>query len=270
MTYELGILGAGNMAEAIVRGALHAGALSPQTILAADSSEARRRFFEESLHIRATPDNAAVARSSRVLLVSVKPQQVRDVLGTVASSIDEKTMLISIAAGISTASIASALPSGKRWRVIRAMPNTPMLIGVGMTAVAPGAYAQPQDVETARKLFGCAGDVIEVPESQIDAVTAMSGSGPAYFFYAVEQMTVAGVELGFDEPTARRLATATALGAARMMCESTDTPQVLRRKVTSPGGTTEAALKHLEAGNWGPILRQAIAAAHRRARQLGE
>lgn len=269
MTYELGILGAGNMAEAIVRGALKAGVLSPDRIIAADPSESRRQVFIESLGVQATTDNPAVARSSRVLLLSVKPQQMRQALTTVASSLDERTLLISIAAGISTSFIVSALPTGRRWRVIRAMPNTPMLIGAGMTAISAGTHARPEDVQTAMKLFGCAGNVIEVPESQIDAVTAVSGSGPAYIFHLIEQMIAAGIELGFDPITARKLAVQTTLGAAKMLAESQDSPQELRRRVTSPGGTTEAAIRHLESNEWGAILRQAIAAAHRRARELG-
>ena len=154
-------------------------------------------------------------------------------------------------------------------RIVRAMPNTPMLVGEGMVAVARGAHATGDDHTTAKRLFESAATVIEVAEDQIDAVTALSGSGPAYVFYLVEQMIAAGIELGLSPEASRQLASKTALGAATMLATSTDTPQELRRKVTSPGGTTQAAITHLETGNAAKLIQDAVKAAARRSGELG-
>jgi pyrroline-5-carboxylate reductase len=149
------------------------------------------------------------------------------------------------------------------------MPNTPMLVGEGMVALARGANATDADVATARALFESAASVIEVPEDQIDAVTALSGSGPAYFFFLVEHMTRAGVEMGLSAAHAHLLATKTALGSAKMLMTSADTPQELRRKVTSPGGTTHAAISHMESAGMPQIIVDALKAAQQRGRELG-
>jgi pyrroline-5-carboxylate reductase len=269
MTYELGILGAGNMAEAIARGVIGAQLLQPGQIIAADVSAERRDLFQNSLKIQAIDNNAEVVRQSRVILLSVKPQQMAEVLESVRPVLSEQTLIISIAAGISTGFIERNLGSKKKWRVIRTMPNTPMLVNEGMVAMAPGAHAGAADLTRAREIFASAADVIEVSENQIDAVTAVSGSGPAYFFFLVEQMIAAGVEMGLSPENARILAVKTALGAAKMLISSSDAPQELRRKVTSPNGTTHAAITHMESNNWTNITREAIHAAGRRSKELG-
>jgi pyrroline-5-carboxylate reductase len=194
------------------------------------------------------------------------------VLAGLGPALDPSALVISIAAGISTAFIERNLGTaqpGRRWRVIRTMPNTPMLVGEGMVAIARGSHALPDDVADARRLFESAASVIEVTEDRIDAVTAVSGSGPAYFFYLVEQMVRAGVELGLTPEQAHRLATQTALGAAKMMATSTDSPQELRRKVTSPNGTTQAAITHLESSGAGAAIVEAVKAADKRSKELG-
>src|SRR5262249_45320401 len=157
-------------------------------------------------------------------------------------ALEPSVLIISIAASISTDFIEKHLAAGKKWRIIRAMPNTPMLVGRGMTALARGAHASEKDLTCARRIFESAGTVIEVDEDKMNAVTALSGSGPAYFFYLVEQMICAATELGMTQEQAHVLATQTALGAATMLTLSSDSPQELRRKVTSPGGTTQAAI----------------------------
>jgi pyrroline-5-carboxylate reductase len=270
MTYELGIIGAGNMAEAIVRGVLKAGLLKPSQIIAADMAPARHELFEKQLGVKAVQDNSTAARDARNLLLSVKPQHAAAALAGIGSVIDPgETRVISIMAGIGTAYIEKHLGGSRPWRVVRTMPNTPMLVGEGMAAICGGAHATPEDVSEARKLFEVAATVIDVTEDKMDAVTAMSGSGPAYFFYLIEHMIRAGESLGLTPDQARTLAMRTAAGAAKMLATSSDTPQELRRKVTSPGGTTQAAITHLDQHRAGELIVEAITAAAKRSRELG-
>jgi pyrroline-5-carboxylate reductase len=258
------------MAEAIVRGLLKSGLYRPEQIVAADVAEPRRRLFADELRVRAVEDGAEAAKDAKALLLSVKPYQMAEVLSRIGMVLDpRKTLVISIAAGIPSATIARHLGEGAPWRVIRSMPNTPMLVGEGMVGIAAGQNATRDDLVTARRIFEASADVIEVSEDKIDAVTAVSGSGPAYFFYVVEHMIRAGVELGLSEEQARRLASKTALGAARMLLASPDTPQELRRKVTTPNGTTHAAISRMEDGGVGAIIVEAVKAAERRGKELG-
>jgi pyrroline-5-carboxylate reductase len=268
--HSLAILGAGNMAEAIARGVTGARLFQPDHIVASDPSAERRELFQRELGIRSTDDNRDAVRDADIVLLSVKPQQMTDVLMSLAAGLRENALVISIAAGISTGFIERGLGGGKPWRVIRAMPNTPMLVGEGMVAITRGVHAKSIDLTVARKLFECAADVIEVPEDQIDAVTALSGSGPAYFFFLVEHMIRAGIEMGLSPGHAHELATKTALGSAKMLMTSGDSPQDLRRKVTSPGGTTAAAISHMESQGMPQIIVDALKAAQRRGRELGK
>jgi pyrroline-5-carboxylate reductase len=275
MPYALGIIGAGNMAEAIARGILSKQVLRPSEMIAADTATARRELFTSELKIKAVDDNAAVAGDAQTILLSVKPQHMAAALAAIAPIMSPKTLIVSIAAGISTAFIEKHLGGGdegggKNWRVIRTMPNTPMLVGEGMVAMAAGAHATKDDLAAARKLFEAAAEVIEVAEDKMDTVTAVSGSGPAYFFLLVEQMIRAAEELGMTSEQARLLATKTAAGAAKMLATSADAPQDLRRKVTSPGGTTEAAVTHMTKQNWPQITVDAIKAAEKRGKELGQ
>lgn len=268
-SYDLGILGAGNMAEAIVRGILHAGRLTADQIIVADIAPARRQLFVDQLHIKAVENNTEVARQTKTILLSVKPQQSSAALAGIGGVLNPDSLLISIMAGVSTRFIEKSLGGSKRWRVIRTMPNTPMLVGEGVVGIAPGRHATLEDVAHARHLFEAAASVVDVSEERIDAVTAVSGSGPAYFFFLVEQMIRAGVELGLSETQARALATKTALGAATMLVNSNDSPAELRRKVTSPGGTTQAAITHMETSGMPAIVIEAIKAAEKRGKELG-
>ncbi|HEX8522463.1 MAG TPA: pyrroline-5-carboxylate reductase [Tepidisphaeraceae bacterium] len=270
MTYELAIIGAGNMAEAIVRGVTSQGVLRPDQIIAADVVPQRRALFEEQLKVRSVADNVEAARQAKTILLSVKPQQMPVALSGIGAVIAPDTLVISIAAGIGTTYIERHLGARAQWRVVRSMPNTPMMMGEGMVALSRGAYATEQDIASAQKLFQAAADVIEVPEDKMNAVTAVSGSGPAYFFFLIEQMIKAGIDLGLSPDHARKLATKTALGAAKMAAESTEFPDSLRRKVTSPGGTTQAAIMHMESHNWPKITVAAIKAAEQRGKELGQ
>lgn len=269
MAVELGILGSGNMAEAIARGVIRSRLLRPDQILAADPSSQRRAMFSEQLGIQTTQDNREVAREARMLLLSVKPQQMKEVLATIGPVARTDTLLISIAAGISSRFIETHLGGGRNWRVIRTMPNTPMLVGEGMVALARGRHASEADAEAARKLFEAAADVIELAEEKLDAVTAVSGSGPAYFFYLVEQIIRAGIESGLSPDESSGLAIKTCIGAAKMLQTANEPPEELRRKVTSPGGTTQAAISSLEQNQVGPRIVEAVKAAARRSRELG-
>lgn len=269
MSIGLGILGAGNMAEAIVRGVLKSGILRPEQILASDVSGQRRDWFQKHLSIRTVDDNRAVARQAAMLLLCVKPQHMTEALDGVGEVIDSRTLVVSIAAGISTRFIENHLGGTVTWRVIRAMPNTPMLVGEGIVAVARGQHATAEDAAAARRLFEAAAVVVDVSEDHMDAVTAVSGSGPAYVFYLVEHMIRAAVELGLNHEQARQFAVQTAIGASKMLAESSESPQELRQKVTSPGGTTQAAISHLDENECAETIVQAIKAAARRSHELG-
>lgn len=271
MEYELGIIGAGNMAEAIARGVISRGVLAPAQIIAADVSAPRRELFERDLGICAVTDTADAVRHARAILLSVKPQQMRDALAGIGAAMRADALVISIAAGISTSFIEHHLGDGRSWRVVRTMPNTPMLVGEGMVALAGGKHAAAEDLAQAHRLFEPAATVIEVAEEQLDAVTALSGSGPAYFFFLVEQMIAAGVAMGLSEAQSRLLASKTALGAAKMLArDNAEPPAELRRKVTSPGGTTQAAIEHMESRGLPEIVRQALLAAQQRSRELAK
>jgi pyrroline-5-carboxylate reductase len=268
MTYELAILGAGNMAEAIARGLVRGGVYTPQQIIAADVSAERRDLFSRQLSIKATESSPEAAGAAPIILLSVKPQNMKDLLASLRPVIADDALIISIAAGISSKFIEQNL-SPKPVRVVRTMPNTPMLVGEGMAAMAPGSRATQRDLDLARRIFAPAATVIDVTEDKLDAVTALSGSGPAYFFFLVEHMIRAGIEMGLTPQESHTLATKTAVGAAKMLMASNDSPEELRRKVTSPKGTTYAAITHMEQNKFGQIVVDALKAAQQRGRELG-
>lgn len=263
MTYDLGFIGAGNMAEAIARAAISKAVVPAARMIASDPSPQRRSLFE-SLGIASTTDNAAVVSQSKQVMLAVKPQMFAAVAGDLKAF---EGVIVSIMAGIGTAKIESLL--GREARVVRVMPNTPLMAGLGMSGVAVGQHVRLGDEALALQLFGAAGEAIVVPESAIDAITAVSGSGPAYIFYLAEAMQQAAADLGLGEHS-RLLVQQTILGAARLLCESSDSADVLRRKVTSPGGTTEAAIKHMESRGVRPAIVDAIKAAQARSVELGK
>ena len=260
--YELSIVGAGNMAEAIVRGILSAGLITPERIIAADPVTARRDLFHNQLKINTLETPTA---NAKIVLLSVKPQQMKDALSSLSNNSD--SLFISIAAGVKTSAIESLLG---QVRVIRAMPNTPMLVGEGMTALCRGKHATADDSSLARCLFEAAGKVVDVDESQMDAVTAVSGSGPAYVFYLAEQMIAAGTLLGLTPVQSKLLARQTIAGAGKMLMGSKDEPAELRRKVTSPGGTTQAAIETMDIHGVAAGIRSGVIAAAERGKSLGK
>jgi pyrroline-5-carboxylate reductase len=264
---ELGFLGAGNMAEAIARGLLRAKLLAPDTMIAADPDPARRRLFQEDLGILAVEANEEVVEQAPVILVAVKPQQFDKAVSPIGSLFGPETLLVSICAGVSTRHIEDITATGTR--VVRAMPNTPMVVGRGIATVCAGAKATEDDLAAAERLLGAAAEVLRIPEELMDAVTAVSGSGPAYFFYLAELLAEAGTAVGLAEADARRLARVTFEGAACLLAESGEEPEALRAKVTSPGGTTEAALRTFDALGFRKTVAEAVKAARDRGRELG-
>lgn len=265
----LGLLGAGNMAEALIRGVLNSGSLTPSAIFASDVSAERRQYMTENLRIHTTADNNEVVRSADTIVLCVKPQQVDDVLRQIAGVFkSDKHLLASICAGVTTQRIEKLLPAGAR--VVRVMPNTPMLVGKGASCLCGGKNARDGDVATIEQLFSCASLTLRVEEHMMDAVTGLSGSGPAYLFYLVEAMVEAGVAEGFTREQATALAARTVLGAAQMLEETKLAPEELRKRVTSPNGTTQAAVERLDADAVKTKIAAAVRRAAERSRELGK
>ncbi|MBI3832532.1 MAG: pyrroline-5-carboxylate reductase [Planctomycetes bacterium] len=264
----LGLIGAGNMAEALLRGVLKAGLVTKQGVIASDISLERRTLFEKDLGVKATTDNRAVVTHGDVLVLCVKPQQVDEVLAGVAPVFEpQRHLLASICAGVPTARLEKPLPAGAR--VVRVMPNTPMLVGLGASCISGGKHATDRDLAAVEALFSSAGIVMRVPEPMIDAVTGLSGSGPAYLFYLVEAMVDAGVAEGFTKEQALKLAARTCLGAAKMLEETGLPPEELRKRVTSPNGTTQAAVERLDSDGVKAKIAAAVRRAAERSRELG-
>jgi pyrroline-5-carboxylate reductase len=241
--------------------------VSATRILASDPDPTRLDPLRE-LGIAVTSDNQAVVRQATVVVLATKPQVFGQVLRDVVEGLSSYTLVVSIAAGISTAIIEGALPEGTR--VVRTMPNTPALVGAGATAIAGGRHATDADLALVETLFRSVGICVRVPEGQIDAVTGLSGSGPAYVFALIEALRDAGVREGLPEDTALSLATQTVFGAARLMLEGNEAPEVLRQRVTSPGGTTRAGLDALEAAGFTDAILAAVRAATCRSAELGK
>jgi pyrroline-5-carboxylate reductase len=260
------------MAEAIVKAVTASGMLRADQLVASDPSDVRRALFT-GLGVTCVADNETVIRQSKQVLIAVKPQVMLQAAADLGrfGAIDQ--VIITIMAGVSSTKLAAAIAAGRGGavadvRVIRVMPNTPLQVGFGMAGIALGNGAKPGDEALALKLFTAGGKAVVVPESAIDAITAVSGSGPAYVFYLAEAMEAAAVKLGLGEH-ARVLVAQTILGSAQLLAASTDTPAELRRKVTSPGGTTEAAIKHMDGNKTIDVVVNAIKAAEARSKELG-
>jgi len=267
---RIGFVGAGAMAEALAGGLLASG-VAAERLRAADPDPVRRRAFVERLGVEAGGENAAVLRASDLVVLAVKPAVVPAVLAELAAAAPAdaaRVLWISIAAGVPLDVLAAPLPRGAR--IVRAMPNTPALVRAGATGFAGNAGASAEDRRAALALFESVGFAWEAPdEALLDAVTGLSGSGPAYLFAFVEALVEAGVAVGLPRGTAEALAKHTAAGAARLALESERSPAELRRQVSSPGGTTLAGLARLEAQGFAGAVAEAVAAATRRAGELG-
>jgi pyrroline-5-carboxylate reductase len=264
---RLGFLGGGAMGEALAAG-VRAGGVPAERIAMADPDPARREHLARAHGVAVHEANEAVAAESDVVVLAVKPALVRAVLQDLSAEAAGRPLWISIAAGVSLASLEGALPAGAR--VVRAMPNTPALVRSGATAFVANGAATARDREAARSLFASVGLAWEAPaEALLDAVTGVSGSGPAYVFVLLEALSDAGVREGLPRDAATALATQTVLGAARLAQETGRHPAALKDQVTSPGGTTIAGLERLEALGFRAAVHEAVAAAARRARELG-
>jgi len=263
---RIGFLGAGAMAEALAGGLVQSGAVAPEALRASDPDPARRKHLEERLGIGCSADNEAVAAESDAVVVAVKPDKVEAVLAALAPH-RERPLWISIAAGVSLARLRGALSEGAR--VVRAMPNTPAQVHAGATALCAAPTATDRDRAVARALFTAVGTVWEAPsEDLLDAVTGLSGGGPAYVFVFLEALADAGVRAGLPREAAARLAAQTVFGAAKLVLESGLHPAQLKDRVTSPGGTTIAGLERLEARGLRGALYAAVEAATARSREL--
>jgi pyrroline-5-carboxylate reductase len=264
----IGFLGAGKMAAALARGFVRAGLLTARQIIASDPSEAARAAFAKEVGAKTTASNPEVARFANVLVLAVKPDQVGTVLADVRDHFTAKHCLISIAAGMPLAKLEAGLGAGAR--LIRVMPNTPALVGASATAFALGKSARPEDGELAQKLFSAIGLAFQVKEALLDAVTGLSGSGPAYVCLFIEGLSDGGVAAGLPREVATRLAAQTVLGSAKMVLETGLHPGVLKDMVTSPGGTTIEGLHELEKGKVRGALISAVRAAAEKSRKLGQ
>ncbi len=266
---EWGFVGAGNMAEGIVAGALRAGRWPADQIMAADPSEERRQLLAERLGVAVTEDAAQMTRGARRLVLAVKPQSFDTVASQIAAEVRTDHLLVSIMAGVSTKQIQAAFPNAAP-RIVRVMPNLPIRVGAGMAGLYASPLATAEDIADVRGLFEAGGATVVMPdEALMDAVTAVAGSGPAYFYQFVEAIVAGGVACGLSPQDALKLAQHTCLGAARMMIETGLDPAELRRQVTSKGGTTQAALEVMARERVPEAIRDAVIAAFKRGRELG-
>lgn len=263
----IGFIGAGNMAEAMIKGLLRGGDFAIAQIAASGPRDERMRELRDTYGIYATVDNKVPA-ASEIVVLSVKPQILSRVLDEVGSTISPDALVISIAAGVPVAAIQARLAAGTR--VVRAMPNTPALVDAAATAIARGEFARESDLDDARRIFDAVGLTVVLEEAQLDAVTGLSGSGPAYVFLIIEALSDAGVKVGLSRRTSQLLAAQTLLGSAKLLLETNEHPGRLKDMVTSPGGTAITGLHTLEHGGVRTTLMNAVEAATRRSRELGE
>jgi pyrroline-5-carboxylate reductase len=262
----LAIVSGGKIGEALLSGLLR-GDAQPDQIVVVEHYPERKSYLTERYGVRMV-DIAEAVKTSLTILIAVKPQDIDTVLSQLAQDVTADHLIVSVAAGITIAHIERGLPSGPA--VVRCMPNTPALVDEAMTAISAGSHADEEHLQRAQDLLSAVGKVVRVPESQLDAVTALSGSGPAYFFYLVEAMIDAGILLGLPRALAADLIVQTAVGSAVMLRDSGEHPVQLREAVTSPAGTTISAIRELENHAVRAALIAAIEAARDRSVELGK
>lgn len=264
----VGFIGAGAMAEALIKSLVEKKYTEPGKIWASDISESRLKYLNEQYGINCRADNQEVVKNSDVIIYAVKPFLLGDVLPEIARAVKGSSQLhVSVAAGISLSFIEQLLPAGSP--VIRVMPNTPSLIGAGASAFSLGAHASSGHEKLVREILDCTGVSVKVPEHLLNAVTGLSGSGPAYVFMFIEALIDGGVKNGLPRDVASLLATQTVLGAARLVQETGEHPARLKDMVTTPGGTTIAALHILEEGGLRATVINAVEASAKRAEEMG-
>jgi pyrroline-5-carboxylate reductase len=264
----VGFLGAGQMATALAAGWARAGLLDSQRSRASDPVPAARQAFEQATGVRAVATNAEVVAAGDVLVLAVKPQVMAAVLAEVRPHVGARHLVVSIAAGVTLKTLADGLGAGTR--LVRVMPNTPCLVGASASGYAGGPAATAEDVALVGKLFGAVGTAFALPEHLLDAVTGLSGSGPAFVYVLIEALADGGVRVGLPRDVAQALAAQTVLGSAKMVLETGRHPAALKDAVASPGGTTIAGLHALERGGFRAALIDAVEAAARRSAELGQ
>jgi len=268
VTQTLGFIGSGRMATALGRGCVSSGLFVGEQVLAADPYEAaRQRFAKQVPGARLMDDNEKLLAEAEIVVLAVKPQVMPAVLANLASHATGEHLFVSIAAGITLTKLADWLPAGK---LVRVMPNTPCLIGLGASGYSLGRNATATEAQLVQKILDSVGNATQVDESMLDAVTGLSGSGPAFIYTVIEALAAGGTEMGLPPKFALRLATQTARGAAEMLFRTGSTPAELRDQVTSPGGTTLAGLEMLAKLDGADALRAAVVAATQRSAELGK
>ena len=265
---KIGFLGAGKMATALARGFVNAGLVKSEDLVASDPVEGARATFTKETGAKVIARNAEVLKLAGVLVLAVKPDQTPDLLAEIRDHFSERHLLLSIAAGVPLARLEAGLPPGAR--VIRLMPNTPALVGASATAFALGKAARPEDGQLAQRLFSSVGIAYQVKESLLDAVTGLSGSGPAYVFLVIEALSDGGVAAGLPRDVATKLAAQTVFGSAKMLLETGLHAGMLKDMVTSPGGTTIEGLHELEKAKVRGALISAVRAATEKSKKLGQ
>lgn len=265
---RVGVLGAGNIGEALIRGVVKACVIEARQIVASRRTLAPLLRLKEDLGISITTDNSELVKSSDIIVLAVKPQILGDVLGSVVQHLSGEKMIISLAAGITTDFIEKK--AGCCIPVVRVMPNTPGLVGEAISAYSIGRYASDSHALLASEILSAIGVAVKVDEELLDPITAVSGTGPAYIFYLMEALIDSSVSLGIPLHLSKALIRQTVYGAAKLVMETGEEPAVLRARVTSPQGTTHAAITHLESRKFSETIKDAVNAAKRRAEELGK
>ncbi len=265
---SIGLVGGGQMGEALVRGIVESGLVPAERIMVAEPFAERRQYLKSAYHIRVTESSSKLAGSCNVVILAVKPQIMKSLLARYRNDLGTSHLVISIAAGITLAQLEKGL--GARMRIIRVMPNTPALVLAGASALSGNSNVSKEDMAVGQQIFSAVGTSVEVPEDLLDAVTGLSGSGPGYVFTFIEAMIDGGVLAGIPRPVAEQLVLQTVYGSAKLALESGEPAAVLKGRVTSPGGTTITGLQVMEEAGLRGTVMTAIEAATARSRELGE
>jgi pyrroline-5-carboxylate reductase len=263
---KIAFIGAGQMGSALLRGMLQSGAILPERVWVSDKDRGKTSILKKEWGITEAADNQEAVRQADIVLLAVKPQQLDEIAGEIKDALRKDQLLISIIAGMSTKSLGEKLG---QMGIVRVMPNSPAMVGRSISVISGGRFSSPSDEKLVGELFSSVGEVVFLEEQYQNRVTALSGSGPAYFYLMVEELIKAGKDVGLTSETAAKLIVDTIVGAAAMLKETGKSPEELRHMVTSPGGTTQAALEVFEKANFSDLIRKAVQAAADRAEELG-
>lgn len=268
MDDNIGIIGAGNMGSALIAGIVEGNKFKADQLVVSDIKKERADYLAKKHHVKKADSNRTLMKDCSTVILAVKPKEIRPVLKDIKNELRDDHLLITIAAGVPIKAIRDILK--RELPIIRVMPNTPAMVGMGITAISPGTLAKARDIDMAVKIFSQVGETVIVDEEMMDAVTALSGSGPGYIFYIMEALVDAGIKLGLKKEIALALAVQTTLGTAKLAKESEDSLAELRDKVTSPGGTTSKGLTVMSERGLADIIIDAVEAACRRSKELSK